>query len=231
MDKNLHFPPSYKGGNRGGLLTRLSITVIALFSFIAILFTKSSGAWIALTVGALSFIFLIGYRKIVIFFVLLGVMVAMIMPNIRQEILFQDQAGKNRLTLWNYSINFLESSPKNFVLGTGVGQFFRKVQKPYYNVKEMERLIYPHNIFLNFWTETGLLGAVSFIGIIGYLFYLANKIKLQDKILGVGLIACLVVIIVHGLVDVPYFKNDLAMLFWVIGAIIVNFGLYNKNKI
>ncbi len=202
--------------------SRLAMTVLAVvLSLIAILFTKSDGAWIALVAGALVFVFLIGYKKIVILFVLLGVIFSMIIPNIRQAVLFRDQAGKNRLTLWSYSINFLTSSPKNFVLGTGVGQFFRKVQKPYYNVKEMERLIYPHNIFLNFWTETGLLGMFSFAGIVGYLFYLANKIKLQDRILGVGLITCLVVMIVHGLVDVPYFKNDLSFLFWIICSIYI----------
>jgi hypothetical protein len=33
---------------------------------------------------------------------------------------------------------------------------------------------------------------------------------------GAVLICLLVVVVVHGMVDVPYFKNDLAMLFWTL---------------
>jgi len=29
----------------------------------------------------------------------------------------------------------------------------------------------------------------------------------------------MVVVLIHGLVDVPYFKNDLAILFWIVYAL------------
>ena len=85
----------------------------------------------------------------------------------------------------------------------------------------MERLIYPHNLFLNFWTETGLVGLLSFAGILGYAFYLGYKIRKNNLIWGAGLITALAVFLIHGLVDVPYFKNDLAMLFWIIISIVI----------
>jgi hypothetical protein len=43
-----------------------------------------------------------------------------------------------------------------------------------------------------------------------------------DRVLGAGLIVMLVVFFIHGLIDVPYFKNDLAMLWWVMAALILS---------
>jgi len=39
-----------------------------------------------------------------------------------------------------------------------------------------------------------------------------------EKLIVLGLMGVMAVMLVHGLVDVPYFKNDLAVLFWVIMA-------------
>lgn len=194
---------------------------VAVLSLIAIVFTKSQGTWIGLGAGMLVFLYFWGYKKIAIGMAVMGIIVALLVPSMRQAVLFQDQSNQNRLRLLGYTEIFLSKTPANFVLGTGLGEFFRKIQKPYYNDKIMERLIFPHNIFLNFWTETGLLGMLAIITILGYAFYLSHKIGKSDKILGAGLLGALTVLVVHGLVDVPYFKNDLAFLFWIIILIVL----------
>ncbi|OGH92603.1 MAG: hypothetical protein A2534_00195 [Candidatus Magasanikbacteria bacterium RIFOXYD2_FULL_39_9] len=202
-----------------GLLRRpsyLGIVATALFCVLAITFTKSQGTWIGLGAGMLTFLFFVDYKKLAIALAVAGAVFALVVPSMRQAVLFQDQANQNRLRLWGYSWTFLEASPKNFVLGTGVRQFFRKIQKPYYDKYVMERLIYPHNIFLNFWTEIGLVGMLAVMGVLAYVFCLANRIRKNNKLIGAGLMSALVVLVVHGLVDVPYFKNDLAFLFWIL---------------
>lgn len=75
-----------------------------------------------------------------------------------------------------------------------------------------EIYLYPHNIFLNFWSELGLLGLLLFLWITIKCIYFAA----EDKILGLGIIMAIVAIYIHGLVDVPYFKNDLSMIFFTI---------------
>jgi O-antigen ligase len=210
----LSFKDKKKGKSFWALLIVLALSLLAIF------FTKSQGAWIAVGAGVLVLLFFIGYKKITIGLAIAGIIFSLIVPSMREAVLFRDQANKNRLTLWNYSWTFLKASPKNFMLGTGVRQFFRKIQKPYYNVKVMERLIYPHNIFLNFWTEIGLFGMLAIIFILGYAAYLSNKIRQYNKIVGAGLLAMLTALVVHGLVDVPYFKNDLAFLFWILTAVV-----------
>lgn len=197
-----------------------ALLVILFLSLGAIFFTKSQGAWIAVGAGVLVLLFFIGYKKITIGLAIAGIIFSLVVPSMREAVLFKDQANKNRLRLWGYSWTFLKQNPKNFVLGTGVRQFFRKVQKPYYDKKVMERLIYPHNIFLNFWTEIGLFGMLAIVFVLGYATYLSNKIRKNNKMIGAGLLAMITALVVHGLVDVPYFKNDLAFLFWVLIAVV-----------
>lgn len=82
---------------------------------------------------------------------------------------------------------------------------------------------YPHNIVLNFWTELGLAGLVLFIWLIGKFFYYGfGSLKSASVVRpqALGLVAAMVAIIVHGLVDVPYFKNDLAVIFWLLLALV-----------
>ncbi|MDO8499068.1 MAG: O-antigen ligase family protein [bacterium] len=180
----------------------------------AILFSRSIGAWLALAVGVLAFVWLMGFKKLVVGAVLLVLIIPVMFPFVSK--VFGGKSGANRLMLWSYSQEFLTASPKNFVFGAGIRQFFRKVQKPHYDAEELERLIYPHNIFLNFWTEIGLAGMLSFVGLFGFGLYAAAKKIKQNRILGSVLVVALLVFFVHGLVDVPYFKNDLAFLFWII---------------
>lgn len=88
----------------------------------------------------------------------------------------------------------------------------------------VEIYMYPHNILLNFWTELGLAGVLLFMWLIGKYFYLAigflKQKNWQNKFFALGLITAMITIVVHGLVDVPYFKNDLAVIFWLLFALL-----------
>ena len=88
------------------------------------------------------------------------------------------------------------------------------MERPLFVPGASERLIYSHNLFLNFWSEIGVIGLLAFVGILMLWLYYAVKIYKNDKWLGACFIGALVALVVHGLVDVPYFKNDLAFVFW-----------------
>jgi O-antigen ligase len=84
----------------------------------------------------------------------------------------------------------------------------------------LEIYMYPHNIILNFWTELGVLGVLLFICIfVKYFYYGIKSLADEQPALALSLITALIAIIIHGLVDVPYFKNDLAVQFWVLMAV------------
>ncbi len=211
---------------RNFIIYHLSFIICAL-ALVTLLLTKSLGAILAVALGILLFAYLVGYKKTALITVL--IVGCLVLSTYRLGLLQnKSQSLANRLTLWTYSWHYLTESPKNFVFGTGIRQFFRKIQKPYYDVHKMERLIYPHNIFLNFWTETGLFGMLSFTTLYCYLLRATWYVYIKsDKILGASLLAALIIILVHGLIDVPYFKNDLAMLFWILTALVVT----NENTI
>ncbi len=125
----------------------------------------------------------------------------------------------SRLCLWDGAVRIIKERP---LFGSGLSGF-EKVHEEFRTCSR-ENSIYPHNIFLNFWTEVGLFGLVSFIGMCTLLFYglLAKKLDY----LNLGIASILVVILFHGLVDVPFFKNDLSVQMWAILAL----GLYRLEE-
>jgi hypothetical protein len=63
--------------------------------------------------------------------------------------------------------------------------------------------------------------------VVGLLSLNSQKLEIGNwKFVVLGLMGAMTVIVVHGLVDVPYFKNDLAVLFW---AIIAMMGYFYLN--
>jgi len=100
----------------------------------------------------------------------------------------------------------------------------------------VEIYLYPHNIILNFWSELGLLGALLFVWLIikywliGLKNWWAFSSKFSDHYVVLGLLTATTAIVVQGLVDVPYFKNDLAVMFWLLVAMMGLLNTWNKNK-
>lgn len=194
------------------------LMVAAVLGLLALGFSQSVGAAFGVAAGVVTLLGLLYSPRLALAALVIGLLVVILPPS--RELLTKKAASlQNRLTLWGYSKEFLSKNPKNFFWGAGIRQFFRKVQKPHYNVKELERLIYPHNIFLNFWTEIGLVGLAGFIGIYGCLVGASYQIyQHKNRLVGAVLISALVALLAHGLVDVPYFKNDLSFLFWLLAA-------------
>jgi putative inorganic carbon (HCO3(-)) transporter len=120
----------------------------------------------------------------------------------------------SRVDLWQATLRMLRDHP---IFGGGMFGFARSIQ-PYRGGVYEENLIYPHNIVLNMWTETGLLGLASF----GWIMVQAFRVSWSGwkagpaawRAMQLGIVLAMVAVIVHGLVDVPYFKNDLALEFW-----------------
>ena len=172
-------------------------------------------------------LFLLNYKKVAIGLAVLSVFFILAFAPAREVVMFGDKAGQNRLILWQKTEQYLVSSPQRFVLGAGLRRFYGEIQKPLAN-KVMEPLIYPHNIVLNFWSEIGFFGLISFGFIYLFLLKVGFEVWQKEKIFGAGLISLWLVFFIHGLVDVPYFKNDLSFLFWIFTALTFYF---NREKL
>ena len=121
---------------------------------------------------------------------------------------------------------FLNNGDPNWLEKIRTSEEFRKKMW-----QPTEIYMYPHNIFLNFWSELGILGALLFSWIIAKFLWQSKLIYCKEKdFIALGLMGAMIVIVVHGLVDVPYFKNDLSVMFWIFIAMLGSLRLTLNTK-
>jgi O-antigen ligase len=83
--------------------------------------------------------------------------------------------------------------------------------------------LYPHDMWLTTWSETGLLGLLAFAAIFFGLLWrgwraIARATDIYKPVVW-GTTGALVLYLVHGLFDSPYWKNDLSVEFWLVAAL------------
>ena len=180
----------------------------------------SRAGYIVLVVIALVLATLSQYRRYLVpGVVVLGVAASQV-PSIASRLAheFNPSDPNNTLVsrehLWQVTLRMLQDHP---ILGTGLFGFRRSIQ-PYRGGVYEENLIYPHNIVLNAWTETGLLGLVAFVWLLVQAFRVSwrgwKAGPAAWRAIQLGLFLSMLAIVIHGMLDVPYFKNDLALEFW-----------------
>jgi putative inorganic carbon (hco3(-)) transporter len=168
----------------------------------ALLLTFSRGAWAAvLIVTVLVMIKQYGIKKF-IFPIILLLLTLLIIPPVQQRLSMGlgDPSSEAHFSLMRLGVDQILMHP---FLGLGLGGFASLKQE----------VNYPHNIFLNFWIELGLLGLIAFGSVVVSSFQRTQK---NPSILTYAAAVSLLILIIHGLIDVPYFKNDLSLLFWFI---------------
>jgi O-antigen ligase len=125
---------------------------------------------------------------------------------VREKLLLRDTSGQVRLSQWKETANLLIEHP---IVGAGL-HGYPKVFEKYHDSRLYEIFQYPHNILLNFWVELGFLGVIALIAFI--LFGAKTMYLRRNDPMALAAFAALLTMGVHGLVDVPFFKNDLAIL-------------------
>jgi len=187
---------------------------IFIISFLSVFFAKSDAGIISIIISLLLFpVFYIkkGFNLLFLYIPILTALFIIQSP-IKSKINFEDYSGNIRLDMWEETQEMLDD---NFVFGSGINGY-QEVMKKYHKNNYFDMFLYPHNLFLNFWVELGLFGLIIFIIILFKFFKNCCKYKKNNIDYSIFLIISFISIIIHGLVDVPYFKNDLSMLFWII---------------
>lgn len=212
----------------------LIISVVILFSnFIAIILSESRGGVLAF-VGGLTVSAIFYYRaffkklwaKTILILIAALVLVSLVWffkPNFS---LSPENGGRVtssnniRYEIWKTSVELIDKYP---VFGLGLGNFqdtFTEYTKNRVNFPEFisPLALSPHNILLAFYLNTGLLGLIAFVFLLVCFF---KKLFKQNQELKMVVISGMLVILIHGLVDTPYFKNDLSILFWGLIAFMI----------
>ncbi len=135
---------------------------------------------------------------------------------------FQDRSSSGvRLQVYQIDADFVLHNP---LLGIGFGQY-----EPKYNLEAPLILghapyewvmIHPHDTLLAVWLNLGLAGVILFVSLLVLMcrgYFLADTY--EEKFFRLIGLSMLLAISLHGLVDTYIFKNDLAMVFWLIVAL------------
>jgi O-antigen ligase len=211
-------------------------TLLSLF-FVVLILSQSYGGIIGVFIALFAYIIyerrkvtidvnkkflnrLIGF--VLTFLIIAGTLTASLNIEKFQNIFKLDEHTSiaTRVEIWQVGGRLILENP---VLGIGLGQFEDKYTERASEILQKEpfeeKRLHSHNIFMAFWLNSGLLGFISFIWII-VLIYIYSVKHLTDenkKLMTAGIIV-FTYILVHGLIDVPFWKNDLALLFWLIAG-------------
>lgn len=181
---------------------------------LALLLTLSKGTYLALFV--LGVVLILRLRRWVLP-LLIGlvavVLLASRIPLVAQRISTSESSLVGRFEIYGATIRSMQDHP---IFGVGIGGFD-------YIYRKRASQPYPHDIWLTFWVELGLLGliafAVIFFGLLWRGWRALPKTEGFYRVALWGVLGSLVLFGVHGLVDSPYWKNDMSVEFWVLAAI------------
>ena len=202
-----------------GRLERWASGLFLAIALPACLLSFSRGGYLALAAIALGLAFSHRWAKLFVPAVILAGLLVSQVPLIRHRIAYElhpipGNTLDYRFRLWGQTLKLMSHHP---VLGIGLSNF-QQAMGPYW--QDLTKVIYPHNILLNFWTVTGLLGLVGFGWLAVRAFLLGWRGWRRDapgwQPYDLGVMLALIGIVVHGLVDVPFFKNDLSLEFWAL---------------
>jgi putative inorganic carbon (hco3(-)) transporter len=186
---------------------------------VALILSGTRGAWIGFIAATGLFVLLSKNRKVVYSAIILGILTIFVVastPNLRYRVILPFKGEKStvsRFSLWHTANKMIKDSP---LLGKGLYGYQNNFEK--YNTDPgLAPINHPHNIFLTFWVETGLLGLVSFLIINIYVGW--HAFRNRQNPLKFGLLLFLIAIFVHGLADSPYIINSLALTYWLVLAL------------
>ncbi|MFC1645279.1 O-antigen ligase family protein [Patescibacteria group bacterium] len=215
--------------------TKTARITIFLAMLVTLFLTYSYAAWLAIILSvtitlSIKKLSTQALRKILTALFLVGIL--LFFSQISNQkfldiITFNERSSlSSRMMIWKSTLKIIND---NWLIGIGPGNFqptylsYQKYFTPY-----LEWAVpHPHNIFAAFWLNSGLLGFFSFLILI-YIWVktLFKKIKKDTTASTFSLFLCIILyILMHGIFDTTYWKNDLSIIFWIIFSL----GYYSKD--
>jgi len=185
--------------------------------------TFSYAAWLAVCVALLGMFFVkeggwVKWKKIgmTILIILTVVFLQLGTSKFRDLIQAQERSSlSSRMMIWTSAGKIIIDNP---FWGIGPGNFqnkyleYQKYFPPYLEWAVPQ----PHNVWLAFWLQTGLIGLAGFLSLLFLWFKTLLGVENEGKKVELMVVGTIMLyILVHGLFDTTYFKNDLAVVFWL----------------
>jgi putative inorganic carbon (hco3(-)) transporter len=181
----------------------------------ALVLTFSKGGYLALiALVALVILTVPRWRVALVAVLMAGVLAATQVPLLVARMATISSSLDGRLQVFADAFDVIRHHP---VLGVGLAGYT-------YSFRGAMSEIYPHNIWLTFWVEVGIVGLAAFATVfLGAQWLGWRRWPNTEGFYRValwGALAALVMWFTHGLVDSPYWKNDMSVEFWILVALV-----------
>ncbi len=216
-------------------LGRIALAALVLFGAIALVLTKSRGAWVSFAVSVVVLAFLVDRR--LLFWgaacAALGWLAAPLSYRERALSILEvdrylesgtDAPLLNRALAWRCAI---EMSLEHPLLGAGYGRlhFSEGFLARGYDAQAKEEVSHAHNVYLEVLVEIGVFGLAAFLGILVWMTVLAVRAYRRatgawPRCVAAGMLASLGGLWVHGLVN-HYYKQEAGVLFAALAVALI----------
>ncbi len=197
-----------------GSSLHLNIILLSIICLLlSIVFTHSFGVWLgiiaAVCFGLLLYLFKLKKTGLAWTILCLGLVVVLVLGYL--ALTQRESSFDARLVIWQKAWQVFKIHP---VLGIGLGTFGDYFPSyPEWGVPQ------PHNLFLAFLLQAGILGFIGWMWLLIWFFRTGFKrcksLNVNCQLL-IVLMSVMAYILIHGLIDTTYWKNDLSAIFWLI---------------
>ena len=216
---------SYLFSQKGWLKKVIALGVIGIMA-VCLALTYSRGCYLGLVVCIGVFLLLINLKFILLFLAGIIAMPFVLPKSIMNRLTSigntEDSSTSYRISIWKGAINMIKDYWYR-PIGQGTAAFNSIYPLYSYNGVGAE---HTHNLFLQLLIETGIVGFITFIGLIFKFYqYLFSGLKIcKDRILSVRLIAFvsgMTGFIIQSLFDNTWYNNRIILIFWMFIALAI----------
>lgn len=224
---------SRTGWGRLGALIALGLGALAIGM------TYARASWIGLVAAAAVFVFLWN-RRLIPAFLLLGLLALPLLPDtIFNRILtifnLKDTSTSSRFPLYEAALRLIRARP---IRGAGLGtDVVRKAVADLNLYHGTAPFVHAHDIYLQVWLETGLLGIASFVAaLLAGIKAAAKSVKMPGcpapvRMVTIGGAASMAGILVCGIADYIWNYPRVMVVFWFVFAVMLSgVKLAKKSK-
>ena len=191
---------------------------ISLIIIIALFYTQSfgvlSGILGVISLGLIVYLYQKNKKTLALILIVVGFALGLIIGLWKISSTEGLKSFDARFVIWDKAI---EAFKYNAFVGIGPGTF-----EMYFPPYPKWGVPQPHNIFLAFLIQAGIIGFVGFILIL--IWFYKNSAR------NLALFCLMTYILVHGLTDTTYWKNDLSVMFWILIGITTVLQFYRIKQ-
>lgn len=232
----LIFPMIFLAINTKEKCKKVVFFLVSILAAVNIILSGSRNAWLGLVIGLAIMTIFYSY-KLFMLYIASGA-ICIFIPAISNRIKqFTDQSQNlSRIKIWSVAFSIIKEHP---LLGVGSGNFpkyFADYCKKFNNISEYvgDNKTHPHNIILKAQAELGILGSISFAGILVTAILRVKKAykSLNDEFFSKffkGYFVSLVVFVFMNMIDNFLTAPKVIAFFWILLAVSESL-LYNREN-